>query len=43
MYWSHTDADTYRRWFLKSGFGVLDEVFVPEGKGGHQKFLLRKL
>ncbi len=42
MYWSHMDARTYRQWFEDAGFTILDEVFVPEGKGGHQKFLLRK-
>ncbi len=42
MYWSHADAETYRRWFVAAGFQVLDESFVPEGTGGHQKFLLRR-
>ena len=42
MYWSHADSETYRKWFLDCGFSVLQEAFVPEAKGGHQRFLLRK-
>ncbi len=42
MYWSQADAQTYRAWFQAAGFDVLDEVFVPEGTGGHQKFLMRR-
>ena len=42
MYWSHADAATYRQWFSGAGFAVLEEVFVPEGEGGHQKFVLQK-
>lgn len=42
MVWSHTDRETYLRWFGESGFSVLWERFVPEGDGGHPLLLLRK-
>ncbi len=42
MYWSHTDAKTYKQWFTDIGFNPIKETFVPEGDGGHQMFLLRK-
>lgn len=35
MWWSHADADTYRRWFADAGLQVEIETFVPEGAGGH--------
>lgn len=35
MWWSHADADTYRRWFADAGLHVEIETFVPEGAGGH--------
>lgn len=40
MYWSHTDGDNYRKWLKDIGFEIVEQVFVPEGKGGHQKYLL---
>jgi len=43
MYWSHTDARTYRQWLAEAGFGVLRRSFIPEGEGGHALFLARKL
>jgi ubiquinone/menaquinone biosynthesis C-methylase UbiE len=47
MFWSHADAGTYRDWFERVGFTIVEETFVPdpliEGRGGHQKFLLKKL
>jgi len=44
MFWSHADAGTYRLWFENVGFNVIEETFVPDpiGRGGHQKFLLKK-
>lgn len=35
MWWSHADADTYRRWSVDAGLTVELETFVPEGAGGH--------
>lgn len=35
MWWSHEDAETYRRWLADAGFIIEDERFVPEGTGGH--------
>ena len=35
MWWSHADADTYRRWLADAGLNVERETFVPEGAGGH--------
>lgn len=34
MWWSHADADTYRRWLRDAGLSVEREAFVPEGAGG---------
>ncbi|MCI4333729.1 MAG: methyltransferase domain-containing protein, partial [Thermoplasmata archaeon] len=33
MYWSHTDARTYRRWLTSAGFEILAQTFVPERDG----------
>lgn len=41
MYWSHTDARTYRRWLTSAGFEIVGQKFVPEGDGGHELFLTR--
>ncbi len=38
MWWSHSDAGTYRRWLQDAGFDVVREEFVPEGDGGHAFF-----
>lgn len=38
MYWSQTDARTYRRWLEECGFTVLRDEFVPEKNVGHQLF-----
>ena len=35
MWWSHADAETYRRWLADAGLRVELETFVPEGTGGH--------
>lgn len=38
MWWSHTDAATYRKWLLEAGLAVTEQRFVPEGAGGHALF-----
>jgi ubiquinone/menaquinone biosynthesis C-methylase UbiE len=38
MWWSHTDATTYRSWLHQSGLQVTDQQFVPEGDSGHALF-----
>jgi len=43
MYWSHADQDTYLRWFSEQNLKVVWERFIPEGKGGHPLFFMRKL
>lgn len=35
MWWSHADADTYRRWVTNAGLKIERESFIPEGTGGH--------
>jgi SAM-dependent methyltransferase len=35
MWWSHADAETYRRWLTEAGLRIELESFVPEGAGGH--------
>ena len=42
MYWSHADAATYRAWLEQLGFTILAEEFVPEGEGGHTRFLAQR-
>lgn len=41
MWWSHADAETYRRWLTAAGFTIDREVFVPEGTGGHTLVVAR--
>ena len=43
MWWSHSDAPTYRRWVEQAGFTVTGEEFVPEGGSGHSLFWARRL
>ena len=43
MFWSHTDARTYRLWLTDLGFRVVESVFLPEGHGGHTAFLAQKI
>jgi ubiquinone/menaquinone biosynthesis C-methylase UbiE len=38
MWWSQTDATTYRSWLHQSGLKVTDQQFVPEGNSGHALF-----
>ena len=38
MFWSHADAQSYRRWPSESGLRVETERFVPEDNGGHTYF-----
>ncbi|TMR08742.1 class I SAM-dependent methyltransferase [Nonomuraea turkmeniaca] len=42
MWWSHTDAATYRSWLQKAGLEVTSQEFVPEGDSGHALFWARK-
>lgn len=42
MYWSHADAGTYQQWLGELGFEPIEQAFVPEGDGGHTRFLVRK-
>lgn len=43
MYWSHADAQTYRRWLGEVGLEVVGDEFVPEGTGGHHLFNARRI
>ena len=38
MWWSHSDAETYRGWLTATGFRVDGEHFVPAGNSGHSLF-----
>ncbi|MFZ0700163.1 MAG: methyltransferase domain-containing protein [Thermoplasmata archaeon] len=42
MYWSHADTTTYAHWLGELGFEPIERAFVPEGDGGHTRFLVRK-
>lgn len=42
MWWSHTDAATYRAWLHESGLEVTDQRFIPEGDSGHALFWARR-
>ncbi len=42
MWWSQTDAATYRSWLRQSGLRVTDQRFVPEGDSGHTLFWARR-
>jgi SAM-dependent methyltransferase len=42
MWWSHTDATTYRTWLHEAGLEVDSQEFVPEGGSGHALFWARK-
>jgi len=42
MWWSHTDAATYRDWLTRVGLTVEHEEFVPEGDSGASLFLARR-
>jgi ubiquinone/menaquinone biosynthesis C-methylase UbiE len=42
MYWSHGDAETYRRWLREAGLAIVQEAFVPESDGGHTALLCEK-
>ena len=43
MYWSHADEQTSLTWLEETGFEVLWQEFLPEGKGGHRIVLARRL
>jgi SAM-dependent methyltransferase len=41
MWWSHTDAATYRSWIGQAGLEITSQQFVPEGDSGHALFWAR--
>lgn len=43
MFWSHTDEKTYEIWLKDLGFRVVENIFIPEGEGGHTALLARKV
>lgn len=43
MYWSHSDAATYRGWIEEAGFTVVSQQFIPEGSSGHELFIARSV
>ncbi|GAA4300969.1 class I SAM-dependent methyltransferase [Actinomadura luteofluorescens] len=42
MWWSQTDAATYRAWLQRNGLEVTEQQFVPDGGSGHALFWARK-
>jgi predicted SAM-dependent methyltransferase len=42
MWWSQSDAATYRSWLGEAGLEVTAQEFVPEDDGGHALFWARK-
>jgi 2-polyprenyl-3-methyl-5-hydroxy-6-metoxy-1,4-benzoquinol methylase len=42
MWWSQTDATTYRSWLEAAGLEVVSQEFVPEGDSGHALFWARR-
>ena len=42
MWWSHTDAATYRTWLTDAGLTTDTETFVPEGASGHTLYWTRR-
>jgi 2-polyprenyl-3-methyl-5-hydroxy-6-metoxy-1,4-benzoquinol methylase len=42
MWWSHTDAATYRSWIRQAGLEITSQQFVPEGDSGHAVFWARR-
>ncbi len=42
MYWSHREADAYRRWFNEVGLLIVREGFLLEGNGSHTILLGQK-
>ncbi|MFI6165914.1 class I SAM-dependent methyltransferase [Nocardia sp. NPDC051052] len=42
MWWSHTDALTYRAWLTQAGLAIRREEFIPEGSSGHTLFWAAK-
>ena len=42
MWWSHTDAATYRGWIEQAGLVVVAQEVVPEGDGAHALFWARR-
>ncbi len=42
MYWSHTNSDTYIKWFSSVGFTIVETKFIPEGTVGHTLLIAKK-
>jgi 2-polyprenyl-3-methyl-5-hydroxy-6-metoxy-1,4-benzoquinol methylase len=42
MWWSQTDAGTYRYWLERAGLSIAAQEFVPEGGSGHDLFWARR-
>jgi hypothetical protein len=42
MWWSHSDAATYRSWLRQAGLEFTGQKFVPEGNSGHALFWARQ-
>lgn len=40
MWWDHTDAETYRRWFADAGLAIEAERFVPENESSGHHFVM---
>lgn len=42
MWWSHTDAATYRTWIEQAGLTVVMQEVIPEGDSAHALFWARR-
>jgi 2-polyprenyl-3-methyl-5-hydroxy-6-metoxy-1,4-benzoquinol methylase len=42
MWWSHTDAATFRSWLEQAGLQITAQELVPEGDSGHALFWARR-
>ena len=42
MYWSHADRNTYEKWLVDLGYNIIEDVFIPEGNGGHNTFIAQR-
>jgi SAM-dependent methyltransferase len=42
MWWSQTDAATYRSWLQQTGMQITDQDFIAEGDSGHALFWARR-
>ena len=42
MYWSHADAQAYRKWFWKACVVIINQQLIRDGEGKHEKSVVRK-